>query len=99
MAAAFGRGKAQAVRGQARTDVRPRSIQDVSESPRMYYSAYDDAALRSLADGLAATSSARSPGWCLFDNTAHGHAMADAARLQDLVAAACGSTSAKIGPE
>jgi uncharacterized protein YecE (DUF72 family) len=54
-------------------------------SPRMYYSAYDDAALRSLADGLAATSSARSPGWCLFDNTAHGHAMADAARLQAML--------------
>ena len=56
-------------------------------SPRTYYSAYDDAALRSLADGLAATSSARAPGWCLFDNTAHEHAMADAARLQAMLGA------------
>jgi uncharacterized protein YecE (DUF72 family) len=50
-------------------------------SPRMYYSAYGDAALRMLADGLAATSGARTPGWCIFDNTAHGHAVADAIRL------------------
>ena len=51
-------------------------------SPRMYYSAYGDTALRTLAGGLIATSSARAPGWCIFDNTAHGHAIADAARLR-----------------
>lgn len=54
-------------------------------SPRIYYSAYDDAALRGLADGLLAASSVRSPSWCIFDNTAHGHAVADAARLQEML--------------
>jgi uncharacterized protein YecE (DUF72 family) len=54
-------------------------------SPRMYYSAYGDAALRTLAGGLVASSSARAPGWCIFDNTAHGHAIADAARLQAML--------------
>jgi len=54
-------------------------------SPRMYYSAYGDAALRALADGLMASSNARAPGWCIFDNTAHGHAIADAARLQAML--------------
>jgi hypothetical protein len=29
----------------------------------------------------------RSPAWCILDNTAHGHAMEDAARLQRMVAA------------
>lgn len=55
-------------------------------SPRMYASAYDDAALRALADGLTASSNARAPGWCIFDNTAHGHAVEDAARLQAMLA-------------
>ena len=38
-----------------------------------------------VADGPAAI--ARAPSWCIFDNTAHGHAVADAARLQDRIAA------------
>jgi uncharacterized protein YecE (DUF72 family) len=54
-------------------------------SPRMYYSAYDDAALRALADGLGGAAGVRAPAWCIFDNTAHGHAMADAARLQAML--------------
>jgi len=54
-------------------------------SPRMYYSAYDAAALRALADGLVAAAGARAPAWCLFDNTAHGHAISDAARLQGIL--------------
>lgn len=54
-------------------------------SPRMYYSAYGDAALRELAANLVAASGERSPGWCIFDNTAHGHATTDAARLQDML--------------
>lgn len=56
-------------------------------APRMYYSAYEDSALRPLAQALAANGSARAPAWCIFDNTAHGHAMADAARLQGMLAA------------
>lgn len=55
-------------------------------APRMYYSAYDDAALQALAGGLAGEGTARAPAWCILDNTAHGHAMADAARLQEFVA-------------
>ena len=46
-------------------------------SPRMYYSEYGDAVLRELAPGL------RNGDWVIFDNTAHGHALGDAARLQD----------------
>lgn len=57
-------------------------------SPRMYYSSYADASLRALTQALIARATACAPAWCLFDNTAHGHAMADAARLQDLLAAA-----------
>lgn len=56
-------------------------------SPRMYYSRYDDAALGALARALRERARARSPAWCILDNTAHGHAVDDAARLQDLVAA------------
>ena len=56
-------------------------------APRIYYSAYDDTALRSLATALAGEARSRAPAWCILDNTAHGHAMADAARLQELVAA------------
>ncbi len=56
-------------------------------SPRMYYSAYDDAALRRLADAVRSAGS-RSRHWIVFDNTAHGHAANDAARLQDLMAQA-----------
>lgn len=45
-------------------------------SPRMYYSSYDDGALDALAPRL------RPGDWVMFDNTAHGHALGDAARLQ-----------------
>ena len=47
-------------------------------SPRMYYSSYDDARLRALADRLGRGRKT----WCVFDNTAGGHAAGDAARLQ-----------------
>lgn len=53
-------------------------------SPRIYYSAYDDAALRRLADAVRATGR-RSRHWIIFDNTAHGHATDDAARLQSML--------------
>ena len=49
-------------------------------SPRIYYSAYDDARLHALATALRAHGRTR-PAWCIFDNTAHGHAVEDAARL------------------
>lgn len=54
-------------------------------APRMYYDAYDDTRLRALADALCAASGPRRVAWCIFDNTAAGHALADAARLQELL--------------
>jgi len=51
-------------------------------SPRVYYSAYDDAALHALAGAMRAGRGTR---WAIFDNTAHGHAVTDAARLQMMV--------------
>ena len=54
-------------------------------SPRMYYSAYDDAALRALAQALRKSHQPQSPAWCILDNTASGHAVENAARLQSLV--------------
>ena len=56
-------------------------------SPRMYYDAYDDGRLTALAGSLCQSASRRRPAWCIFDNTAGGHAIVDAVRLQQLVAA------------
>ncbi len=55
-------------------------------SPRIYYSRYDDKALDDLADVLQRHGRVRSPAWCILDNTAHGHATEDAARLQERLA-------------
>ena len=54
-------------------------------SPRMYYSDYPDTRLRQLATRLAALRDAGMPAWVVFDNTAHGFATANAARLQELL--------------
>jgi len=56
-------------------------------SPRMYYSAYDDAALAALAAQVRASATGRRPVWVIFDNTAHGAAVDDALRLQALLGA------------
>lgn len=55
-------------------------------SPRMYYSRYDDAVLEALAQTLRGHARPRLPAWCILDNTAHGHAIDDAIRLQRLLA-------------
>ncbi len=47
-------------------------------SPRIYYSSYDDDALRQIADRMRGAQGER---WCIFDNTASGAAAADALRL------------------
>jgi uncharacterized protein YecE (DUF72 family) len=60
-------------------------------SPRMYYDAYDDARLEALAAEVRAATRARRSGWVIFDNTAAGHAIANAARLQELLAAPRGN--------
>jgi uncharacterized protein YecE (DUF72 family) len=53
-------------------------------SPRMYYSAYDDTRLHALAAELVAHARPGREAWCILDNTAEGHAIADAAKLQAL---------------
>ena len=50
-------------------------------SPRMYYSAYDAAALASLRKRLDQHRAAGSAAWCMFDNTASGAALGDALAL------------------
>ena len=52
----------------------------------MYYDSYDEARLRALARAILAETRSRQSTWCIFDNTAGGHAAADAARLQALLA-------------
>lgn len=54
-------------------------------SPRMYYSAYDEAALKDRATSLRASVVAGAETWCVFDNTASGAAAADALRLAELL--------------
>jgi uncharacterized protein YecE (DUF72 family) len=58
-------------------------------SPRTYYSEYDDAFLIALAAQLQfeASHDAETESWVIFDNTALGHAAANALRLQELLQA------------
>ena len=51
-------------------------------SPRIYYSAYGEAALDALAGALRGRSRPGAPAWCILDNTAAGHAIPNAATLQ-----------------
>jgi uncharacterized protein YecE (DUF72 family) len=55
-------------------------------SPRMYFSPYDPACIASLAKTLLAYARSNKPAWCMFDNTALGHASSDALDLLALVA-------------
>lgn len=55
-------------------------------SPVMYRSAYGDARLRDIADGITANAAASPSVWCMFDNTASSAAMADALQLSHLLA-------------
>jgi len=54
-------------------------------SPRIYWSAYDDARLRGLA--AAMTVHPARDIWCIFDNTAAGAALDDALRLRAMLSA------------
>jgi len=55
-------------------------------SPRMYYDAYSDETLARLAHRLARPGKRTRERWCIFDNTAEGHAIDDALKLRALVA-------------
>ena len=50
-------------------------------APRIYASPYGDAELDRLAAEIAATGRAGIPSWCVFDNTAAGHALGNARSL------------------
>lgn len=56
-------------------------------SPRIYYSDYSETALQELALQARRHARPRAKPWIIFDNTAHGHAAANAARLQALLSA------------
>jgi uncharacterized protein YecE (DUF72 family) len=50
-------------------------------SPRMYYSAYDDALLQALAQRIRLATQGADAVWCIFDNTASGAATGNALSL------------------
>lgn len=52
-------------------------------SPRIYYSGYGIARLHAMADEVRAEPDADT--WCIFDNTAEGHAVDDALNFQQLM--------------
>ena len=54
-------------------------------SPRTYYSDYDENFLRGLAQRLAMQKEPHAETWVIFDNTALGHATANALRLQQIL--------------
>ena len=55
-------------------------------SPRIYYSAYSEEVLESVAETLRANVGRGIPTWCIFDNTALGFATSDALTVQKLIA-------------
>jgi uncharacterized protein YecE (DUF72 family) len=54
-------------------------------SPRMYYSAYSDDDLQSIAAAIDHESKDADENWCVFDNTTLGHGVGNAARLVSLI--------------
>lgn len=55
-------------------------------SPHTYYSDYDEAVLLGIANTLTSGKRAAQNTWIIFDNTALGHAYANAIRLRELLA-------------
>lgn len=69
-------------------------------APRVYYSTYPDEALQSMALAVAPLRASTRAPWVIFDNTAQGFAVANAARLQDLLRAASGREKrSRVGKE
>ncbi|MCQ4163269.1 DUF72 domain-containing protein [Tahibacter harae] len=64
-------------------------------SPRMYWSDYGPEQLQAVARRLRAEQAAGADSWCIFDNTAAGHALGNALELRRLLrtAAAGGDPS------
>ena len=54
-------------------------------APKMYYSPYGASALQSAAAQLQAAHAQGTQAWCIFDNTALGHATRNALELQALL--------------
>lgn len=54
-------------------------------SPHMYYSSYEDDALRGLAIRMRQAADASQEVWSIFDNTAEGEAQRNALRLNELL--------------
>jgi uncharacterized protein YecE (DUF72 family) len=52
-------------------------------SPRIYYSAYDQARLEAMAHRLRVLRRRRIPTWCIFDNTTLGAATGDALSMNE----------------
>ena len=52
-------------------------------SPRIYHSAYGEEVLADTARRLADEAARRVASWCIFDNTALGHALGDALAVTD----------------
>jgi uncharacterized protein YecE (DUF72 family) len=53
-------------------------------SPRMYYDAYADNVLQRVSGRLLQPDPRTDERWCIFDNTALGHATANALALVEL---------------
>jgi uncharacterized protein YecE (DUF72 family) len=54
-------------------------------SPRMYHDAYDEGLLARVARRLVRSSACTRERWCIFDNTAQGHAIGNALKLRAMV--------------
>jgi uncharacterized protein YecE (DUF72 family) len=54
-------------------------------SPRIYHSDYSVGYLEALARRLAGETAAGADVWCVFDNTAEGHALGNAMAMDDMV--------------
>ena len=54
-------------------------------SPKIYYSDYTEKMLSSWARAFRSDAEGKSEAWCIFDNTAEGHATPNALRFQELL--------------
>jgi len=54
-------------------------------SPKVYYSAYEDEKLAEVASTIAAYRQQGKRVWCIFDNTAQGHAVPNALQLMRML--------------